>query len=95
MKLELQFTEGFSGQEVSIEVEGRTVAEFAPRTKLQTGLAHIEVLDLHHGQEVTINFSNPKASVHLDVDASQPFVTFAVQDGVLTTNTTDTRPGYL
>lgn len=95
MKLELHFTEGFSGQEISIEIEGRTVAEFSARTKFQTGLAHIVMLDLQAGQEVTIKFSDPKTSVHLDVDASHPFVIFALQDGVLTTSKTDTRPGYL
>lgn len=95
MKLELHFTEGFSGQEISIHVADRIVAEFSAQTKFQTGLAHIEMLDLRDGQEVVINFSDPKTSVHLDVDASHRFVTFALQDGKLTTRKTDTRPGYL
>ncbi|MFL4468364.1 hypothetical protein ACERZ8_00200 [Tateyamaria armeniaca] len=95
MKLELHFTEGFSGQQISIHVNGRTVAEFSALTRFQTGLAHIEVLDLPDGEEVVIDFSDPKTSVHLDVDASHPFVTFALEHGVLTTHKTNTRPGYL
>lgn len=95
MQLELHFTEGFSGEEISILVEGRIVAEFSAQTKFQTGLAHIETLDLPVGEEVVVNFSKPETSVHLDVDASHPFVTFALQDEVLITRKTDIRPGYL
>lgn len=95
MQIELHFTEGFSGEEISILVEGRIVAEFSAQTKLQTGLAHIEMLDLPDGEEVVVNINRPKTSVHLDVDASHPFVTFALQDGVLLTRKTDLRPGYV
>lgn len=95
MQIELHFTEGFSGEEISILVEGRIVAEFSAQTKLQTGLAHIEMLDLPDGEEVVVKITRPKTSVHLDVDASHPFVTFALQDGVLLTRKTDLRPGYV
>lgn len=95
MNIELQFTEGFTGQKISIRIEGEIVADFTAQTKFQTGLAHIEVLDLQDGEEVTVTIGEPEIELRLDVDASQPFVTFALQDGILNVSKTDKRPGYL
>lgn len=95
MKFELHFTEGFTGQTISIEIEGMIVAEFSAHTRFQTGLAHIETLDVQDGEEVSIKLSDPMTSVHFDVNASHPFVRFALQDGVLIKSETDKRPGYL
>ena len=95
LNIELQFTEGFTGQNISIRVEGEIVANFTAQTKFQTGLAHIEMLDLRDGKEVTVTIGEPEIELRLDVDASQPFITFVLQDGTLNVSKTDKRPGYL
>ena len=95
MGFEFQFTEGFSGQLVSISVEGETRAEFVAQTKFQTGLAHIEQLDLPDGKEVTVSIGDMDIELHLDVDATRPFIVFALRDGALIATSFATQPGYL
>lgn len=95
MAFEFQFTDGFSGQTVAIRAEGETRAEFVAQTKFQTGLAHIEMLDLPDGKEVTVTIGDTDIELHLDVDATRPFIIFTLRDGALTATMSATQPGYL
>ncbi len=50
MVLELHFQEGFDGEDIEILVGGRVVARMRLRTRMQTGLAHIEKLMLSNDE---------------------------------------------
>ncbi|WP_316290898.1 hypothetical protein [Aestuariicoccus sp. MJ-SS9] len=98
---EFQFTEGFTGQTVTLVVDAEPRAEFLARTKLMTGLANIMPLSLPDGKEVTLRVadaSRPETkpvSVTVTVDATTPFYVIAWQDGALDVTSTARRPGYL
>jgi hypothetical protein len=55
---ELHFQEGFSGENVEVLLDGRTMAEFEARTRMQIGVAHIEKLALDPGQTITVRIKD-------------------------------------
>ncbi|MEH6631562.1 MAG: hypothetical protein V7776_12070 [Halopseudomonas aestusnigri] len=108
MMLELHFQEGFDGEDIEIIVGNRVVTRLKLRTRMQTGLAHIEKLmpfEDEARQEVQIAIAELgqicciKAADNdtvYEVGKSEPeFVLVNLQDGKLTFQTTYTAPGYL
>jgi hypothetical protein len=51
---ELHFQEGFTGQTVTLAVDGQARSAFEARTRTQTGLARIETLEAGPGQTITV-----------------------------------------
>lgn len=100
-EFEFQFTDGFTGQTVSLVVDGTTRAEFRAQTKFTTGLAQIVPLALPHGKEVTLRVTDTDRpdpmpiSQTVTVDAATPFYVIAWTQGGLSITPTALRPGYL
>lgn len=91
---EFHFTEGFSGQEVRIVMDGRVIARAELRTRFQIGLAHIEAVGLPGGKEVIVDLGRD-GEARLRLDEERPFVTVSLAGGKLTVAASADRPGYL
>ncbi len=94
-RIEVHFQEGFHGQRVRLMVAGRTVADFLARTRVQTGRAHVETLDLDDGDEVLIRLDDPPLEERVVVDVGKPFVTVYFNDQQLNLHKESRMPGYL
>lgn len=92
---ELHFQEGFFGQTVEISVDGEEVARFEARTRLQTGLARIEKLDLRSGQEMTIHIKELNLNESFRLEYAQIYVMVNLINERLIVRLTDRLPGYL
>lgn len=92
-RFEFHFQEGFLGQKIDLLVEGKLRASFKAKTRFQTGLAHIEPLMLHDGEEVVIRQEGKDKAFR--VDQGKPFVTLGISDGTLTIDGREQSPGYL
>ena len=96
---ELHFQEGFLGQKIEVLLDDRRVAEVAPRTRPQIGLAIITKITAQDGQKVTVMMvseqSDGNDTVSAVFDRQKPYLTLNLVDGSLTVRATDTLPGYL
>ncbi|MEZ5667180.1 MAG: hypothetical protein R3F55_07065 [Alphaproteobacteria bacterium] len=95
MEYELHFQEGFTGETVTVAVDGSVVARFQASTRMQTGLAHIERLHLLPGQEVTVHAGDEPGGATIAVDESHPFVVINREEDRLVVGATERSPGYL
>lgn len=93
--IECHFTEGFYGQEVRLLHGDEELAKLTLRTRMQTGLAHVERLKIKSGEEVKVEISDLDLVATIQVDAATPFVTVALEEGELRVASTATTPGYL
>jgi hypothetical protein len=75
--IELHFQELFSGEHVEVLHNGRTVAAFAAKTRMQIGLAHIEHLDVVDGDTVAVVVEGQRIEVPLAPDADRYLVRLA------------------
>ncbi|MBY3249868.1 hypothetical protein [Rhizobium laguerreae] len=92
---ELHLQEGFDGETVVIEVDGVEIARVEARTRMQTGLAHIEKLRLKPGQTVVVRLPDLSLSAEHRVVAGRPFIQVTLKNGALRIDATETTPGYL
>jgi len=94
---EFHFQEGFTGQTVSLAVDGETRVHFEARTRLQTGLARIETLELNPGQTVTITV--PDLALHGEYRVAggdrYRWITINLVDRMLVMRSAQESPGYL
>lgn len=95
MDCELHLQEGFAGETVDLEVDGVQVARIAARTRMQTGLAHIQKLALHPGQTVAVRLQGSNLFTQHRVAAGQPYIQVTLDNGALRIKATETSPGYL
>lgn len=95
MNCELHLQEGFAGETVDIEVDGVQVARIAARTRMQTGLAHIEKLALQPGQTVTVRLHASNLFGQHTVAAGQPYIQVTLDHGALRIRASAALPGYL
>jgi hypothetical protein len=93
--IELHFQEGFTGDDVDIYVEGKPVAHFAARTRLQTGLAHIETLDVPVGATVEIAIPARGCRNRISITKETSHVTINLEDQQLRIQSSKETPGYL
>lgn len=94
--IEIHFAEGFDGQAVSVEIDGKPVAEFVAQTKLTIGLAHVESMTLPQGKEVAIKIGGQEPRVaSFSVDAAKPFIVLTRREEELDVAPTGQRPGYV
>lgn len=92
---EFHFQEGFSGETVTLVVDGETRVRFEARTRLQTGLAQIETLVLDPGQTVTIAVLNPALRDDYRVAEGDRWVTINMVDRALVVRSAQRMPGYV
>ena len=92
---EFHFQEIFTGERVDMMTGKEVRAQIEAKTRFQTGLAHIETLQLRDGEEVVIAIGKVNLKATVKVDVTKPFVTVKMVDGALQVENTDTRPGYL
>lgn len=95
MEYELHFQEVFSGENVEIIIDGVIVSSITLQTRFQTGLAHIEKLQLQPGQKVEIRIVELKINTILHLKEDFMYVIINLHNGVLLTRATDRLPGYL
>jgi hypothetical protein len=93
--VEFHFREGFRGVRIDILGGGRVLAQVLAKTRFQSGLAHIEILELHDGDEVQLLIGELNLETDIKVDATRPFVLVELMDGNLRVEDTATRPGYV
>ena len=70
-------------------------AQVRAKTRFQTGLAHIESLELCDGEEVTLLIGELNLKATVNVDVTKPYVTVNMVDGQLQVGNTAMSPGYL
>lgn len=92
---EFHFQEGFTGENVTLSVDGETRVRFDARTRLQTGLSQIESLNLDPGQTVTIAVPSIPILVEYQVVEGDRWVTINMVDRALVVRPAQRRPGYL
>jgi hypothetical protein len=92
---EFHFQEGFAGETVTVAVDGQTRVSFKARTRLQTGLARIESLQLDPGQTVAI--AVPELALHQTyrVAEGDRWITINLVGGALVVRPAQASPGYL
>ncbi len=95
LPVEFHFQEVFTGQQIDLRVGSKIKARIVVRTKFQTGLAHIEILQLHEGEEVILKIAAQNLETAINVEKSKPYVTVRMIDGQLKVEKTATPPGYL
>lgn len=95
MQCEFHFQEGFTGETVTLSVDGEVRAQFEARTRLQTGLARIESLELTPGQTVAIAVSAPGLGAKHRAAAGDRWITVNRVDGTLVVQSATRRPGYV
>jgi hypothetical protein len=93
--LEFHFQEGFTGETVILAVDGETRVRFEARTRPQTGLAHIETLELGPGQTVTISVPDAGLRDEYQVAGGEQWVTVNMVDRALVVGRAQGRPGYV
>lgn len=92
---EFHFQEGFAGEAVSIAVDGVERARFDARTRLQTGLARIETLDLEPGRSVVIAIPALSLRQEIVVAPEDRWVTVNLVDRKLVVRRAKGGPGYV
>ncbi len=93
--IEFHFTEGFREQSAQILCDGEKLASFTLTSAFQTGLAHIEILQLDEGKEVAIEIGDQPLRATAVVDAAHPFVVVALEGDRLDLAVLASRPGYV
>lgn len=91
---EIHFAEGFTDESAEIHFGDKVVRVDALNTRFQIGLAHIEPLLLEDGEGVTIEISDGQRLL-VQFDAQKPFIVLSLQDGRLTAEIKEQRPGYV
>jgi hypothetical protein len=92
---EFHFREGFTGQTFEIVSAGIVRATVTARTRLQIGLAHIEAIELHDGEEVLIRQKATQNETSIRVHHDRPFVVLQWVNGKLEAEAIGQSPGYL
>lgn len=93
-KCEFHFEEGFTGESVSVAVDGVERARFDARTRLQTGLARIESLDLEAGQVVVIAIPSMSLRSEFLVATGDRWVKVELKNRTLVVSRAHTEPGH-
>lgn len=93
--VEFHFVEFFSNDRIDISVGDEVRSQVVATTKFQTGLAHIERLELHDGEKVSLRIEESNLETTLKVDINAPFIIVRLTDRQLRAEAAPTSPGYL
>ena len=93
--IQFHFQELFTGEQIDLLAGDRALARFVARTRFQTGLAHIERLELADGDEVTVRIDELDLEATVTVDPDRPFVAIRLENGQLQIESRATTPGYV
>jgi N-methylhydantoinase B/oxoprolinase/acetone carboxylase alpha subunit len=93
-EVEVHLQEVFSGETVWLAVEGLDRARLEARTRFQTGLADIETLKVHEGDEVTIRVDGGGCT-GVTAERSNPYIVVKMIEGRLDVTKLARSPGYL
>lgn len=93
--IEFHFQEIFCGERIDIMINDEIQAQVMAKTRFQTGLAHIETIELCDGEEVTLVIGELDLKARVHVDVTKPYVTVNMTDGQLRLENIATSPGYL
>lgn len=91
---ELHFQEGFTGDVVTLAVDGKMRLRFKARTRLQVGLAKIARLKLAPGQTVSISVPDLGLCAEYRVAEGDCWLTINMVDRALIVRTAQGSPGY-
>jgi hypothetical protein len=92
---EFHFQEGFTGEVVTLEIDGREIARFNARTRFQTGLAQIETVALEDGQVVTIRVPERSLTELYQKAPGDRWVAVNIAGGKLSVRSVEASPGYV
>ena len=93
--IEIHFQEIFSGERIEVLAGGAIVADVTARTRFQTGLAHIERLRLHDGEEVTLRIPALGLETKAMIEAARPYLAVTLNNGQLSAHNVAACPGYV
>lgn len=93
--IEIHFQEIFSGERIEVLAGGVVVAEIKAKTRFQTGLAHIERLRLHEGEEVTLRIPALGLETTALIEAARPYLAVTLSHGRLSAHSVAACPGYV
>jgi hypothetical protein len=92
---EVHFTQGFFDDDMQVICDGAVLIQLNLTTRMQTGLAQIAALPLTNKKEVTLECKKRSLATTFFVDATTPFVSVALRDGVFDITASQHSPGYL
>lgn len=92
---ELHFQEGFSGESVVVEVDGLPVSRFTANSRFQTGLAHIERVQITDGSEIKIAIPAAGAKATIKASRLTPYIVINLKDKRLLLEANAESPGYM
>jgi hypothetical protein len=94
-KYEFHFQEGFDGQRIAIIASGRTLARITAKTRPQTGLAHIEVLQLSAGDQLKLIVEGDARAAQFTLSDTEQYIVINLTANALQVAPSATCPGYL
>ncbi len=94
-EFELHFTEGFSGETLRVAPANHIPFELHLKTRLQIGLAHIEILKLFDREEVEITIEELGIKHRIFANSRNTIIIFHLTEKALHIEYPTTRPGYL
>jgi hypothetical protein len=92
---ELHLQEGFTGETVEIGLDGVPLASVVARTRMQTGLAHVEHLAARPGQLLTVTIPARRLAARLVLASGQGFACARLDAGGLSLAHPTEPPRYL
>lgn len=95
MICEFHFREGFTGEVVELTVAGERRMRRELRTRLQIGLAHIEEVRLHSGQEAVITVPAAALRAGIEVEETDRWIAVDLEGGALVVRRVGSAPGYV
>lgn len=93
--IEIHFQEIFSGEHIEVSAGGTVLADVTAKTRFQTGLAHIERLRLHDGEEVTLRIPALGLETKAVIEVARPYLAVTLSNGRLSAHSVATCPGYV
>ncbi len=94
-KIEFHFQEGFTGETVVLSVNGTELSRVTVQTRLQTGLAAIEAVEIAPGRSATITIPGTRLSATHTVTATDRWITVNRRGDALSMVSVSSSPGYV
>ena len=93
--LEIHFQEGFRGEPLTISLDQAVLAQLAPKTRFQLGLADIHRIQAAEGQVLRIELPTLNVNVEHVVRAKDAFLVVNHNGNALTIRSVPDSPGYV
>lgn len=93
--VELHFTEGFAGEEITVSINEEEVRRFSAKTRFQIGVAEIVHLQVSPGDVVGISVGDLETEETITLAEPPLYVIVRFENGELILELTDEQQRYL